>query len=51
MIMKFLRFNKCDKYNFGMNGVDVADQLRIFYRFDVWVWNNKWRWYLFLWIL
>ena len=51
MMVKFLRFNQSDKYNFEMNDVDVADQLRLFYRFDVWIRNRKWWWYLFLWAL
>ena len=51
MIIKFLQFNKSNKYNFEMNGIDAADQLCIFYRFDVWVWNHKWWWSLFLLIL
>ena len=42
MMMKFLRFNQFDKYNFEMNDVGVTDQLRLFYRFDVWIWNHKW---------
>ena len=51
MIMKFPRFNQSDKYNFEMNAVDVSDQLRLFYKFDVWIRNHKWWWSLFLWAL
>jgi hypothetical protein len=29
--MEFLRLNQIDEYNYGMGGVDVADQLRLFY--------------------
>ena len=34
-----------------MNDVDDAEQMRLFYRFDVWIRNRKWWWSLFLWEL
>ena len=51
MMMKLLRFNQYYKYNFEMNDVDVADQLHLFFRFDVWIENIKCWCYLFLWSL
>ena len=36
-------------YNFHMNYVDVADQLRGSYGFQHWVQNRKWWWALFMW--
>ena len=39
--MEFLRLNQIDEYNYGMGGVDVADQLRVFYRLDHWLRNRK----------
>ena len=36
-------------YNFHMNSVDVADQLRSSYGFQHWVRNRKWWWALFMW--
>ena len=47
--MKFLRCNVTDEYNNGMNGVDVADQLRGSYRIDRWMRKRKWWWALWMW--
>ncbi|KAK3240642.1 hypothetical protein CYMTET_49530 [Cymbomonas tetramitiformis] len=42
--------NMVDKYNYKMNGVDIADQLREIYRFDgPWMRQRKWWWTVFLW--
>ena len=46
--MDFLIFNINDNYNNGMGGVDIADQLRVFYRFDHWMRQSKW-WHSIFW--
>ena len=46
--MKFLRLNVNDEYNYGMGGVDIADQIRGSYRFDHWLRNYKW-WHAIFW--
>ena len=40
--IEYLRLNVNDDYNTGMNGADIADQLRGSYRFDKWLRNYKW---------
>lgn len=45
----FLRTNIQDEYNYGMNSIDIADQLRNSYNFSRFSRNNKWWWALFLW--
>ena len=45
----FLRWNLSDEYNYKMNDNDIADQLRLVYRFMRFQRNNKWWWALFLW--
>jgi hypothetical protein len=47
--MKFLRLNINSDYNFRMNDVDRADQLRNSYRFDHWMRKRKWWWSIFFW--
>ena len=47
-VMKFLRLNLNDDYNFGMGGANVANQLRGAYRFDKWMRNYKW-WHAIFW--
>ena len=49
--MEFLRLNQIDTYNYGMGGVDIADQLRVFYRLDHWMRNKKWWWSILFWSL
>ena len=47
--MKFLPMGFIDNYNKTMGDVDIADQLRGSYRFDMWVQNRKWWWSIFFW--
>jgi len=47
--MAFLRCEVTDTYNNGMNGVDIADQLRGTYRFDCWMQKRKWWWSIWMW--
>lgn len=48
-MIEYLRLNVNDDYNTGMNGADIADQLRGSYRFDKWLRNYKWWHSLFWW--
>ena len=48
MPLTFLRLNVNDDYNNGMGDVDIADQLRVFYRFDRWMRKFKW-WHSIFW--
>jgi Transposase IS4 len=47
--VKFLRLNINDDYNNDMGHVDVADQLRGYYRMDHWQRQYKWWWSIWLW--
>jgi hypothetical protein len=47
--MKFLRLNINNDYNHDMGSVDIADQLRNYYRFDHWMRKRKWWWAIFFW--
>ena len=49
--LQFLRLNQIDTYNYGMGSVDVADQLRVFYRLDHWLRNRKWWWSVLFWAI
>ena len=50
--MRVLRLSLADLYNFSMNSVDLADQLRHYYRPDgLWFRMRKWWWSVFLWAL
>ena len=47
--VKFLHLNINDDYDHDMGNVDIADQLRNYYRFDHWMRKQKWWWSLFFW--
>ena len=47
--VKLLCLNINDNYNHDMGNVDMADQLRNYYRFDHWMRKPKWWWSLFFW--
>jgi hypothetical protein len=47
--MEFLRLAINDDYNHKMGNVDIADQLRNYYRFDHWMRKRKWWWSMFFW--
>ena len=49
--IEFLRTNIQNKYNNGMNDVDVSDQLRKVYFFNRWLRKRKWWWAIFMWVL
>ena len=42
ILLKFLRPQVTDEYNYGMNNVDQADHLRGSYRFNCWMQKSKW---------
>ena len=46
--MIFLRLNVNNEYNYGMGHVDIADQLRLTYKVNVWLRNYKW-WHAIFW--
>ena len=46
----FHRLNVIEFYNYNMGNVDLADQLRNYYRYDTqWHRNRKWWWAVFWW--
>jgi hypothetical protein len=48
---KFLRLSVNDSYNNNMGNVDIADQLRLWYRPDPkWMRKTKWWWSIYFWI-
>ena len=47
--VNYYRSNIQNFYNYHMNSVDIADQLRQSYGFQHWVRNRKWWWALFMW--
>ena len=49
--LKFLHLNINNDYNHDMGGVDIADQLWNYYRFDHWMRKCKWWWSIFFWAL
>ena len=49
--LKFLRPSINNDYNYGMGGVDIADQLRHYYHFDHWMRKHKWWWSVFFWAI
>ena len=49
IMLQFLRPVVTDDYNYGMNNVDQADQLRGTYRFDRWMRKRKWWWLIWMW--
>ena len=49
VMITYLRPTFVDEYNHGMNHVDLADQLRVVYRFDRWMRKRKWWWSMFFW--
>ena len=49
--LKFLHLNINNDYNHDMGGVDIADQLGNYYRFDHWMRKHKWWWLIFFWAL
>ena len=49
--LKFLHLNINNDYNHDMGGVDIADQLQNYYRFDHWMRKCKWWWSIFFWAL
>ena len=49
--LKFLCLNINNDYNHDMGGVDIADQLWNYYRFNHWMRKRKWWWLIFFWAL
>ena len=47
--MEFHRTNLQDEYNYGMNKIDLGDQLRNYYRMDRWKRQFKWWFALQMW--
>ncbi len=49
IMFKFLQWNLSDDYNYEMNDNDIADQLHLVYRLQMFQCNEKWWWALFMW--
>ena len=49
--MPFNRLNIIDNYNNHMNDVDMADQVRNVYRWDLFMRKRKWWWSMMMWCL
>ena len=47
----FYRINIIISYNYNMNNVDIADQLRGSYRWDHWMRKRKWWWSMYFWCI
>ena len=46
----FYHLNIVNEYNYNMNNVDIADQLRGTYRWDKWMRKRKWWWSIYFWV-
>ena len=46
--MEFRHTNLQEEYNYGMNKIDLGDQLRNYYRMDRW--KRQFKWWLALWM-
>ena len=49
--MPFFRLNLIHDYNIGMNAIDLADQIRNTYRWDLFMRKRKWWWSIMMWCL
>ena len=49
--LKFLQLSINNDYNYGMGGVDIADQLQHYYYFNHWMRKCKWWWSVFFWAI
>ena len=43
--------NLIHDYNIGMNAIDLADQIRNIYRWDIFMRKRKWLWSIMMWCL
>ena len=49
--MPFSRYNMIHDYNIGMNTIDLADQIRNTYLWDLFMRKRKWWWSIMMWCL
>ena len=47
----FFCLNLIHDYNIGMNAIDLADQIRNIYRWDLFMHKRKWWWSIMMWCL